>query len=623
MTSAAGANRLDRPVDASRDHVLGGASADLTLVEYGSYACPYCRAANEEVAALRDRFGERLRYVFRQRPITDSELARRAAELAESSADEGAFWRAHVELMSRSHSLTEDDLRAVADDVVFARMPPDARAATLARAAARVDADVDSARRSGVSVTPTFFINGRRYDGAWDRSTLAEAMLGSLGHRVHSAAVDFARWAPSTGLLLLAMSLLAVALVNSASGAAFTAFWHTPVGLAFGDAAFRMSLLHWVHDALLTIFFLVVGLEIKRELVDGHLATWPDRTLPTAAALGGMVVPALLFVAINASTGTTRGWGIPMATDIAFAMGVLALLGRRVPVSLKVFLLALAIVDDLGAILVIAVFYSGSISLEAVAWAAVVLAAIVALKRAGVQSTDVYVVLGVALWMAVYKSGIHATLAGVILAALTPARPQFAREAFEASAVDLLASYRQALAAGDGDRAQQLLGEFEALSRGSESPLDRLERMLHPWVSYLIVPVFAFMNAGVAISSSLVSDSLASPVSLGVATGLALGKPVGILLACFLAVRLGLADLPRGLGYRQMLGAGLVAGIGFTVSLFITNLAFDDARMVDEAKLGILAASTVAGLAGFAWLWFAQGSAPAAATEAQAAEPAG
>ncbi len=434
---------------------------------------------------------------------------------------------------------------------------------------------------------------------------------------------EFVNTEASGGVFLLAATLIALAWANSAWDGRYADLVHARLQADFGAFTIDDSLGHLVNDGLMTVFFFVVGLEIKRELLTGELAGRRKAALPVAAALGGMAVPALIYAGWNLGSDSAHGWGIPMATDIAFAMGVLALLGRRVPVSLKVFLLALAIVDDLGAILVIAVFYSGSISLEAVAWAAVVLAAIVALKRAGVQSTDVYVVLGVALWMAVYKSGIHATLAGVILAALTPARPQFAREAFEASAVDLLASYRQALAAGDGDRAQQLLGEFEALSRGSESPLDRLERMLHPWVSYLIVPVFAFMNAGVAISSSLVSDSLASPVSLGVATGLALGKPVGILLACFLAVRLGLADLPRGLGYRQMLGAGLVAGIGFTVSLFITNLAFDDARMVDEAKLGILAASTVAGLAGFAWLWFAQGSAPAAATEAQAAEPAG
>jgi NhaA family Na+:H+ antiporter len=283
---------------------------------------------------------------------------------------------------------------------------------------------------------------------------------------------------------------------------------------------------------------------------------------------------------------------------------VLALLGRRAPLSLKVFVLALAIVDDLGAILVIAIFYTESISLEAVIWAVLLAATVVLVARMGVRSTEVYIALGILFWAAVFKSGIHATLAGVVLAMLTPARPHFTQRDFEASALDLLVSYRYARDRDDGEGAQQVLNEFENLSRGTEPPLDRLEHLLHPWVSYLIVPVFALANAGVALSGDAVSNAATSPVSLGIATGLVLGKPLGILVACFIAVRLGAAELPESVGYGHVLGVGLIAGIGFTVSLFITDLAFDTAALVDDGKLGILAASTMAGILGFIYLWF-------------------
>lgn len=601
MTSAAGANRLDRPVDASRDHVLGGASADLTLVEYGSYACPYCRAANEEVAALRDRFGERLRYVFRQRPITDSELARRAAELAESSADEGAFWRAHVELMSRSHSLTEDDLRAVADDVVFARVPPDARAATLARATARVDADVDSARRSGVSVTPTFFINGRRYDGPWDRSTLAEAMLGSLGHRVHSAAVDFARWAPSTGLLLLAMSLLAVALVNSGSGAAFTALWHTPVGLAFGDAAFRMSLLHWVNDALLTIFFLVVGLEIKREFTVGRLATRRSAALPIAAAIGGMAVPAALYLLAIPSGSWGHGWGVPTATDTAFAVALIAMLGARVPVELRVFLTAAAIVDDIGAIVVVALFYSGELQWAWLAAAAATTGLLALLNRWGVYRAMPYALAGVALWAFVHAGGLHATLAGVLLAMFVPTRPPPNLLALRAQADAILgAESRRGPDVLHHGPSEPALRALDAIHDRLESPANRVLRAIEPWSSYVVLPLFALANAGVPLAASALDGR--APLALAIGLGLLVGKPVGLMLGAALAVAVGLAEKPAAYTWRQLAGAGALAGIGFTMSLFIAGQAFPDAADFAAAKIAVFAASALSATIGVALL---------------------
>ncbi len=257
-------NQLDLPVDPDSDHYLGPVDAPISLVEYGSYACPHCRAANDRIAEVRDEFGDRLRYVFRHRPVPGNELARRAAELIEHAHDEDAFWDAHVALMTRSATLTEEDLAVVAKQLGVWPDPESARD-EASRAKERVDRDMRSARASGVIFTPTFFINEKKYEGLWEGSAFTDALLGSLGHRVRSAALDFARWAPSAGLLLLLSTILAVILTNSPAGPWFADFWQQKAGIAFGEGGFRMSLLHWVNDGLLTIFFLVVGLEIKRE----------------------------------------------------------------------------------------------------------------------------------------------------------------------------------------------------------------------------------------------------------------------------------------------------------------------------------------------------------------------
>jgi Na+:H+ antiporter, NhaA family len=431
------------------------------------------------------------------------------------------------------------------------------------------------------------------------RQYVHERLIRSVVRFVHTEA--------SGGIVLLAATVIAIAWANSPWQERYFDLWDARLTADLNLFRIDESLRQAVNDGLMAIFFFVAGLEIKRELLAGELASRRQAALPIAAALGGMVVPALIYAAANAGGAGANGWGIPMATDIAFAMGVMALLGRRVPLSLKVFLLGLAIVDDLGAILVIAVFYTGNITLEALAWAAGLAVLIFALARAGVRSTALYVTLGVLFWLAVFESGVHATLAGVVLAILTPLKPRFTQQAFATDADDLLASYRAARDLGDNERAQQVLKEFESLSRGTESPLRRLEEALHPWVSYGVIPIFALANAGVALSADLVSDSLTSPVSLGIVLGLVVGKPAGIVLACFLTTRVGLAELPANTGLGHILGAGLVAGIGFTVSLFVSGLAFDSAVLGAEAKVGILAASVVAGMAGFAYLWLAFG----------------
>jgi len=412
------------------------------------------------------------------------------------------------------------------------------------------------------------------------------------------------------GIVLLAGAIIAIIWANSPWEQQYFDFWHSELAIDLHLFSIEQSLGHAVNDGLMAIFFFVVGMEIKREMVHGELATPRRAALPVAAALGGMIVPALIFTFWNFGGDGARGWGIPMATDIAFAVGVLSVVGKRVPFPLKVFLLALAVADDLGAILVIAVFYTEQIAVQPSLWAIGILVGIVMLNRAGVRSTNVYLLLGICLWVAVLKSGIHATVAGVALAMLTPSKPFYGEAEFDESAPDLLARYREARDAGDNERAQQILSQLETLTQGTESPLDRLEHSLVPWSSYVIVPIFALANAGVALSGSMISDAVSSPVTLGVAMGLVVGKPIGILLAAWLSVRVGLAQFPRGVNLHHMVGAGLLAGIGFTVSLFVTGLAFTDPALADQGKVGILAASTIAGIIGFTYLWFAPSGGP-------------
>ncbi len=357
----------------------------------------------------------------------------------------------------------------------------------------------------------------------------------------------------SGGLLLMVVALLAILIANSPlSGAYFSAI-HAYLG--------PLSVQHWVNDALMAVFFLFVGLEIKREMTEGQLSTWARRLLPGVAAAGGMAAPALIYLAFNGSDpATARGWAIPAATDIAFALGVLSLLGPRVPVSLKIFLAALAIIDDLGAVIIIALFYTSQLSLLDLAGAAVVLGLLVALNLRGAASLAPYLLLGAVLWVFVLRSGVHATVAGVLLALTIP---------------------------------------IKALLDGAEvSPLRRLEHALHIPVAFLIVPIFGFANAGVSFAG-VTPAVLAEPLSLGVAGGLVLGKLIGVFGAVLLMVRTGLADLPAGASWTQMLGVALLCGIGFTMSLFIGLLAFSDPALQDRVKFGILAGSLVAGLSGY------------------------
>ena len=389
------------------------------------------------------------------------------------------------------------------------------------------------------------------------------------------------------GVVLLVAAVVALVWVNSPFRDSYDALWSTVLSIEVGRFGIEEDLRHWVNDALMAVFFFVVGLEIKRELVTGELRTWRQASTPAVAALGGMVVPALLFLALNAGASGANGWGVPMATDIAFALGVAALLGPRVPTGLKLFLLTLAIVDDIGAIVVIAVFYSTEVEPLALLAAAGVLGVMGILRALQVHWLPAYVVLGALVWLAVFESGVHATIAGVVLGLLAPARPLNPAHVAREWAEHL----------GDEPSPAEVR-QMTQLARTTSSVTERLELLLHPFSSLLIVPVFALANAGVVFEASALSAPGAGRVAAGVALGLVAGKLVGVTAGAWLAVRLRVGALPAGVDWRHIVGAAALAGIGFTVSLFITDLAFDDAELQAASKVGILGASVAASAVG-------------------------
>lgn len=407
------------------------------------------------------------------------------------------------------------------------------------------------------------------------------------------------------GAVLVAAAVIAVAWANSPWHAAYEQLWGTELGIQIGAWELRHSLHHWVNDGLMAIFFMVVGLEIKRELVHGHLRDRRAAVLPVIAAVGGMVVPAAIYLIANAGAPGAGGWGIPMATDIAFAMAVLALLGRRVPVELKIFLLSVAVADDIGAIIVIAVFYSSGVALTWLAGAGACLALIVAAQRAAIRHIGVYVALATGLWFTLLASGVHATLAGVAVGLVTPAQPFHAPVRAAAAAA---ASARRVTGdsvtplSDDTEHDETVLWEASQIAGEGVSPLFKVEQSLHSWSAFLILPIFALANAGVSISADALSGRGPSLVALGAAAGLVIGKPLGIVAATAIAVRLGVANLPRGVTMRQVAGVGLLGGVGFTVALFVAGLAFTDPGLIEAAKMGILAGSVVAAAGGYALL---------------------
>jgi Na+:H+ antiporter, NhaA family len=401
--------------------------------------------------------------------------------------------------------------------------------------------------------------------------------------------VDFLHTEAAGGVALVAAAVVALVWANSPWDASYDELWTTRLAVALGDWELDLDLRDWINDGLMALFFFVVGLEIKRELVEGELRDPRRAALPVWAALGGMIVPALIYAAFNAGGDGSKGWGIPMATDIAIAVGVLSLMGSRASPSLKLFLLALAIVDDIGAIVVIAVFYTEDIGVEALLVSAGLVVVAAAMRRAGITSVAPYAVIGAALWLARHESGVHATLAGVVLGLMTPTQPIRRAELVDAGELADVSSYEAAR-------------QTATVARESVSVVEWLEHQLHPWTSFVIVPLFVLANAGVPLSGAAVSDALGSSVAGGIVVGLVVGKFVGVAGFTWLAARLRMARLPDDATWSGILGVSALAGIGFTVSIFITDLAFADTSLQDEAKIAILAASVLAATIGTALL---------------------
>ncbi|HUF00297.1 MAG TPA: Na+/H+ antiporter NhaA [Anaerolineales bacterium] len=404
----------------------------------------------------------------------------------------------------------------------------------------------------------------------------------------------------SSGILLLTATIIALLWANSLWSESYYSFWENKLTFGYGEYELSKPLLLWINDGLMAIFFFVVGLEIKREVLIGELASFRKAALPLAAAIGGMVFPALIYTAFNYNGAGSSGWGIPMATDIAFALGVLALLGKGVPISLKVFLTAAAVVDDLGAVLIIALFYTTDIAWISLGIAAVFLVLLIICNMLGVRNPIVYSVLGIGLWLAFLQSGVHATVAGVLLAMTIPAQARINDEEFVKHSRSVLNEFEKT---DEGDEylsstQRSAVRTLEELAEHAQTPLQRLEHDLHPWVAFAIMPIFALANAGVALGGDFLS-SVTSPISLGVIFGLIIGKQIGITLFSWLVVKSKLADLPERVNWRHIYGVSWLAGIGFTMSLFISALAFGVSPALETAKSGILLASLIAGIVGF------------------------
>lgn len=444
--------------------------------------------------------------------------------------------------------------------------------------------------------------------------------LEPLFGRILTPFEQFLRRTTAGGIVLIATTAVALVLATLLGADALERFAARPFGLSSpGVFRFELSLHAWINDGLMALFFLVVGLELKREVLVGELSSMKDAALPVVAAAGGMIAPAAIYAALNAGTPTASGWGIAMATDIAFAVGILVLLAWRIPRNLIVFLTALAIADDLGAVLVIAVFYTGQLDYAALGAATALLALLALLNRGGVRHPLPYALAGLALWIALHASGIHATLAGILLAMAIPARPARTPTQFEGRLAELLDAFRADR--GDSRSADDALGNrgmaaiAEAIERCAEtvqSPLQRIEHRLTPWITFLVIPLFALSNAGIDFRAVSWGDALTQRATLGVMAGLVLGKFAGVSLASWIAVRSGIARLPSGVSWRHLLGAAWLAGIGFTMSLFIAQLAFDRPELVEQAKLGILLGSAISATIGLAWLYRVGSSLPRA-----------
>lgn len=586
--------------DVGSEDVRLTSGGEITIVSFIDYT-------DAAVRRLRDVFGRSVDRVQALDPTVairfclgdhPSEGARIAASAAIAAHRQGRFAAMHRALYTLdADAYTEDAVTALAGSIGLdlAQFAADLRSPETA---AKLEADQKSAQGSSKGPhVPMMFIDGRRYDGVWDDTAILEAMERPFGVRVGMASADFFRWAASAGLVLILATFAALAFVDFGGAATYAHWSETLVGFRFGAFTFDLTVEKWVNDGLMALFFLIVGIEIKRELVNGELSSLDKAAVPLLGALGGMLFPALIFYAVNRGLPTAHGWGVPMSTDIAFTLGILTLMGDRIPTSLKIFVSALAIADDLGAIVVIALFYGAGLDTGALLPAGAIFAAMLALNAGRVYQRMPYLVLGAILWFFVHESGLHATLAGVLTAAAIPSR----RPAnLQAAALQARSLYRHQISDPEAKASPATISKLKQIVDRLGEPGFHLQHALEKWSSFLILPLFAFFNTG--ISSRGADFSLLRPEISGTMLGLLLGKSLGIPLTVYAAQKLGIARLSSEISARQLFGASILCGIGFTMSIFIASEAFEGATL-QAVKLAILGASVLAAVVGTAVLW--------------------
>jgi NhaA family Na+:H+ antiporter len=617
--------RLQRPIDADRDHARGNLDQRdrVSVLVYGDYLCPYCRRLRSVIERLRHALGERLVYVFRHFPNEHAHPgAEFASEAAEAAGRQGQFWAMHDALYAREPPLTREHVLEAAHEIGL-DMDRFDRDLADPQIHDRVIEDLADGRKNGVTATPTIFVDGQRYDGAWDFYSMLEALERPLGARLQRTARAFASLPASAGLVLLLAAAAALICVNTPL-AGF--YWHvvnTRLGIGATGGGLSLSVADWCSQGLLTIFFLLVGLEIRREMTAGAFTDRRAAALPILCAIGGVLIPAILYLAINRGA-TAPGWSAPTSTGIAFALGILAVLGRRAPTSLKVFVAALAVVDDILSMFTLAVFYPQDFQPIWLLASAAAIGLMFALNRWRVYVGWPYLVVTLGLWLSLHSAGVSAELAGVVLAAFIPTRPAPAAGPLLAQAATALAALEHAQteareAADDRPSIEQepiwewASRNLSAASGRLMSPAERVERAASPWSAYVVLPLFAFTATGISFSVDLHSSASLHVLS-GVVIGLVVGKPLGVALAALSAVKTKIAIMPEDTTVRAFIGAAILCGVSDPIALLMADLAFPHGDFAAVAKIGVLIGSVIA--AGLGALVIV--TSPAAATLAPA-----
>lgn len=609
MNAHARERQLLRPIDPRRDHVRGGdaAARPLTILIYGDFLCPYCRRLRYVLERLRHALGERMAYVFRHSP---NERAHPGAELmalgSEAAGRQGRFWEMHDALFAREPPIDERILREIAASLGLdiERFQRDLRDAALRR---RLDEDLADGRRNGVTGTPTIFIDGVRYDGAWDFHSMLEALERPVGARVQRTARAFANLPSSAGLVLLAAAAVAVICANGP----FATFYQRLVGAQFGigppGSLLSLSIASWCAEGLLAVFYLILGLEIRREMIAGSLDDWRAAATPVLATFGAIAAPALFYRALNPGP-TAAGWSIPADTGIAFTLAVLALFGTRASAALKVFVATYAVADDILSILIIALFYPHTLDPKWLLASGGTIGAMAVFNRWRIYAIWPYLTATIGLWLSLHLAGVSGALSGIALAAFLPLRPTPRAGPLLAQAATALAELEQAeheLKRAEDSR-RRLEGEpvwewaSRNLSAAAErllSPAEKVERAVAPWSTYFVLPLFAFTAAGVSLSTDF-RVPYAPAVFAGTALGLAVVKPIGWVLATWVGAKLRIGKLPAETSGLAFVGAGLLCGIGDPLSLFMADQAFQSDAYAAIAKMGVLAGSVLAALLG-------------------------